>query len=194
MTGRIQPVVVYKEENIKVCFAEPFCSQDLSFKTATKTKPIKAKPLSSVILDKNILTKFLLDTLEGKQAIQESGQTVVCLGNAGDVWQQKASKLLQKYTVVDISEDGWLVCEPKPENEVWATQYNGDSRGDGKFSIFAQWGEKIQDSTLSQGNTVILYSQTGEVGDYILRSKTDARDYWIVRKSFFESTYEFKAE
>lgn len=89
----------------------------------------------------------------------------------------KTSKLLQKYTVVDITEDGWLVCEPKPENEVWATEY---IEGEGKFSIFAQWGEKMADGQ---------YIQTGDVGDYILRSKTDPNDYWIVRKSLFDSIY-----
>jgi hypothetical protein len=171
------------QKTIEVHFAEPLNGKNLSFKTATKTKSIQAKPLASVLSDKNILTKFLLDTLEGRQALQEGGQTVICLGGGGDVWQQKTSKLLQKYTVVNITEDGWLVCDPKPENEVWASQYTGESRGDDKFSIFAQWGEKTESGQ---------YIQTGEVGDYILRSKTDPNDYWIVRKSFFESTYEFK--
>lgn len=170
-------------KNIEVNFAEPMCGKNLDFSTATKTKPIKAKHLSCVMSDRNVLTKFLLDTLEGRQNLKEDGNTVICLGEGGDVWQQATKKLLQKYTVTSITEDGWLVCEPKPENEVWATQYNGESRGDGKFSIFAQWGEKTESGQ---------YVQVGEVGDYILRSKTDPNDYWLVRKSFFESTYEFK--
>lgn len=150
------------QKTIEVRFVEPLPSKNLSFKTATKTKSIQAKPLSSVVSDKNILTKFLLDTLEGKQAIQGSGQTVVCLGVGGDVWQQKASKLLQKYTVVDITEDGWLVCEPKPENEVWATEYNAltGPSVDGKFSIFAQWGERIDGGQ---------YAQTGIIGVYFAK-------------------------
>lgn len=167
-------------QTIEVHFTHPVDENHLSFKTATKTKPIQAKPLVSVLSDKNVLTKFLLDTLEGKQNLQDVGQSVICLGGGGDVWQQKTSKLLQKYTVVNITEDGWLVCDPKPENEVWASQF---TEFYDKFSIFAQWGEKNADGK---------YIQTGEVGDYILRSKTDPNDYWIVRKSFFESTYEFK--
>lgn len=69
------------EKQIEVHFANPFDSKNLFFYTVTKTKSIRAKPLASVVADKNILTKFLLDTLEGKQLLQEGGQTVICLGS-----------------------------------------------------------------------------------------------------------------
>jgi hypothetical protein len=36
---------------------------------AKKTKSIKAKPLISIMVDRNVMNKFLVDTLEGKEPL-----------------------------------------------------------------------------------------------------------------------------
>jgi len=162
----------------------PYETRLMSFRLATKTKPIQAKVLSSVLADRTIASKFLLDTLEGRQAIQ-LGPVVVCVGAGSEVWQQKVKKLLDKYTVTDITEDGWMTCTPKPENEVWAVEFSG-----GSFALLAQWGEKIE----SHANSDLIgkFFQKGQPGDYILRSVADPNDFWIVKRSLFDSTYDFK--
>ena len=83
---------------------------------ATKTKNIKAKPLINLLVDKNVLNKFLVDTLEGKEPLKDG--VVICLGPEMDVWQQMPNKLLDKYNVIGIDKDGWMDCEPRPGNAV----------------------------------------------------------------------------
>jgi len=81
-----------------------------NWKIASKTRPIKAKPLVSLIVDKSVTSKFLVDTLEGHEPLGDG--VVICIGEAGDAWQQMPKKLLQKYSVKGIDKDGWMECEP----------------------------------------------------------------------------------
>ncbi len=97
-----------------------------------------------------------------------------------DAWQQTNAKLLQKYNVTGVDEQGWMICEPKPENEVWAASTIGLVSNSGQFRIVGQWGERQPDGT---------FIQYGVVGDYVLKSKTDPTDVWIVAKKVFENTY-----
>jgi hypothetical protein len=97
----------------------------VSWKIASKTRPIKAKPLISLLVDRSITSRFLIDTLEGKEPLGDG--VVICIGEAGDAWQQMPKKLLAKYNVTSIDNDGWMICDPKPDNAVNAfevTEYN----------------------------------------------------------------------
>ena len=66
--------------------------------TASKTRPIQAKPLNCILIDKLIRDKFLIDTLEGREPLGTG--VMICLGEAGDIWQQTLDKVLKKYRVI----------------------------------------------------------------------------------------------
>lgn len=166
----------------------------LTWSVATKTKNVRAKPLISIMVDRGVLSKFLIDTLEGKEPLGDGA--VVCLGESNDVWQQMPKKLLQKYNVVEIDADGWMVCEPRPDNAVlchevttqsldvlmadyeWAP---GEYRSK-NFYIIGQWGEDSPEGP----------KQFGVVGDYICRNRDDPTDVWIVHRKIFINTYSIK--
>jgi len=163
---------------------------EFEFRTATKTKPIKAKPIDDIVIDKSVFSQFLLTTLEGNQPLKDG--SMLCIGEANDAWQQPPEKLLAKYDIAPI-EDGWLICTPKPDNEIWAAQVDDlphprmlppgwTKATQHEFAVKAQWGKKQPDGSF------LLY---GKVGDYICRSKEDADDVWIVQQKLFENTYEF---
>lgn len=152
----------------------------------TKTKPIKAKHLSALLIDNSVQAKFLVETLEGKEPLKKD--SVIVLGDAGDIWQQSATNLLKKYTVTEILQDGWMVCVPKDGNEslMYKVATLPDTTAFG-FCIRGQYGEE----RMIDGVKVQL--QFGLVGDYILGSKDDPTDRWIVRRGLFDQTYEIKA-
>lgn len=148
-----------------------------------KTKPIMAKPLTSIFNGPyELMGNILLKTLEGNEPLKMSN--VMCLGATGEPWQQTVPKLLAKYTVTNITEGGWLECTPIPgaaiEECVQITEANADTNGE--FTVIGLWGETLPDGTECV--------QRGKVGDYVLRSPRDHKDVWIVRRSLFESTYE----
>ena len=150
--------------------------------TATKTKPIKAKHIQLILTDNSVFAKFLLSTLEGVQVLKANA--MVCIGIDNDAWQQDQKKLFAKYSVTGVDEHGWMTCEPKPDNEV-AVILTDDIKSN-YFSLIAQWG----DERIWNGKKV--YLQYGEKGDYICYNPLDVQDKWIVRKKFFESTYQIK--
>lgn len=160
-----------------------------SWSVAKKTRPIKAKPMSSLITDKNVASKFLVDTLEGKERI--CAGSMMCIGESNDAWQQMPDKLLQKYDVAEIDSEGWMTCVPKPENSVECYQINEETEQLSKrlwidsdpYCIIAQWGE---DAVLVN---LPIKIQRAEVGDYVCRNVTNTSDVWIVRKKIFDSTY-----
>lgn len=145
-----------------------------------KTKPIKAKHVKSLLADPSITAKILVATLEGNEKLGVNA--MICLGEAGDIWQQTPKKLLGKYEVTSIDEEGWLVCTPKPEVDVNCKQMTGLDN----YFIIGQWGQKRN----VDGREVEV--QYGEDGDYLLQSQSDATDFWIVKRSLFESTYALK--
>jgi hypothetical protein len=153
---------------------------------ATKTKPIKAKPLINLLVDKTVATKFLVDTLEGKEPCRNGA--MVCVGESGDIWQQVSKKLLQKYYVTSIDDDGWMICTPKPDNEVECREvapcfFTFGDENVTDFYIIGQWGETVGD----EKNV-----QRGVVGDFICRNKYDESDVWIVKRKLFLNTYSIK--
>jgi hypothetical protein len=145
----------------------------ISWQVAKKTKSLKAKPLVSIMVDKNVLSKFLIDTLEGKEPLGDG--VVICIGESNDAWQQMPKKLLQKYDVVAIDNDGWMICDPKPDNSVSCIEYTDDE----PFYIIGLYGEQTPEGLI----------QKGEKGDFICRSRTDLTDNWIVKRKIFINTY-----
>lgn len=150
---------------------------------ASKTRPIKAKPLISLLVDRSVTGKFLVDTLEGKEPLGDG--VVICVGEAGDTWQQMPNKLLAKYRVTSIDVDGWMVCEPLPDNAVNVVEIVAEQcDANGAFYIIGQWGATIGD----EKNV-----QTGNVGDFVCRNRTDHSDIWVVKRKLFLNTYIMKS-
>lgn len=152
------------------------------WKIASKTRSIKAKPLINLLVDKTVVGKFLVDTLEGKEPLGDG--VVICVGEAGDAWQQMPNKLLAKYKVVSIDLDGWMICEPLPDNAVDIVEVTSAQCNSEGFSIVGQWGATID------GEKNI---QLGTAGDFICRNRTDQNDVWIVKRSLFLNTYVIKS-
>jgi hypothetical protein len=156
-----------------------------NWRTATKTRPIKAKPLRNLLVDSSVTSKFLVETLEGREPLGDN--VVICVGEAGDTWQQTPKALLKKYNVTNIDADGWLHCDPKPDNvvdcvEVSDAMCEPDGHNTNVFSIVGLWGETIGDEK---------NIQRGVAGDVICRNQTDKSDVWIVRRKLFNNTYQF---
>ena len=152
------------------------------WRVASKTRPIKAKLLINLLVDRTVTSKFLVDTLEGKEPLGDG--VVICVGEAGDAWQQMPNKLLAKYKVASIDVDGWMICEPLPDNAVDVVEVTSAQCDDEGFSIVGQWGATID------GEKNI---QRGIVGDFICRNRTDQTDVWIVKRSLFLNTYVIKS-
>ena len=150
-----------------------------NWQRASKTKSIVAKHATTLTADSRLLSQLLINTLEGKEPIAQTN--MICLGVAGEAWQQTPKKLLAKYTITDIDHDGWLTCQPKPDNEVECYVVDGDLT---QFYIIGHWGETLPDGTKNV--------QAGIVGDVICRDPADPTDVWIVRRGLFNSTYEIK--
>ena len=150
----------------------------LDWKTAKKTQPLKAKQLISLMIDRSVMNKFLLDTLEGNEVLGDGA--VVCIGGAGDAWQQMPAKLLAKYNVTAIDVDGWMLCEPKPENLINVCEVDASMCQDGKFYILGHFGVESEDGL----------RQYGSAGDFIGQNRDDASDVWVIRRKIFLNTYQ----
>lgn len=150
---------------------------------ASKNRPIKAKPLITLLVDRSVTNKFLVDTLEGRESLGDG--SVICVGEAGDIWQQTQKKLLQKYYVKEIDRDGWMLCEPLPDNAADVYEPKEDECGvDGLFYVIGHWGEAIGEEK---------NIQRGKLGDFICRNQTDHSDVWVIRRSLFLNTYNIKS-
>lgn len=147
------------------------------WKRAKKTKGLRAKPMINLMVDRTVVNKFLLDTLEGREPLGENA--MFCIGEAGDAWQQTPKALLKKYDVVDVDNDGWMVCTPKPDNEV---QFYEAPIG---CLITGHWGETI-DGVPNQ--------QWCKEGDFVLRNPEDTTDQWVVQRKLFLNTYSVLGE
>lgn len=150
---------------------------------AKKTSQLRAKPIASIIQDPLILGVFKLETLEATEVL--AAEAVLCIGPTGDVWQQSGKALLKKYTVISIDPAGYLVCEPKPENEVQFFELTKDLVGmdsgdDSYVLIQGLYGETILG---------IPNLQKAKVGDFICRQVHDHNDQWVVQRKIFLNTY-----
>jgi hypothetical protein len=124
----------------------------------------KTKPIWA----KRIEANTQVDTLEGK--LNTKLGDYLCRGIVGEQWPQKQSKLLEKYVSSDeVDSEGWRRFDPKPDSApVEAAQLAT------AFRVTAHWGEL-----------------TGKANDFVVRSKTDPSDVWIVDKAIFEASYEY---
>lgn len=154
----------------------------VDWKIATKTKSLRAKALINLLVDRSILNKFLVDTLEGREILGDGN--VICIGESNDAWQQTPKKLLQKYDVRSIDADGWMMCEPRPDNAVFCVEVTKEmTDADGNFYIIGHWGDASPEGPV----------QKGVAGDFICRNQTDLTDQWIVRKKIFVNSYSIKS-
>lgn len=159
--------------------APVFAEMLSGWKVAKKVKSIRAKPTVNIMVDRSVLSKFVLTTLEAQEPLGDG--SVICLGESGDVWQQMPKKLLAKYDVVDVDAEGWMHCMPKPDNSIECIQWTSAiNTHNGEHYVKAQWGAHYR----TYGPC-----QTFGNGDYICRNRTDHSDVWVVRKKFFDNTY-----
>ncbi len=139
-----------------------------------KTKGLRAKAMVNLMVDRSVVNKFLVDTLEAKEPVDSSA--MFCIGEGGDAWQQTSKALLKKYDVKAIDEDGWMVCEPKPENEVQFFEYRGPDA-----YIQGLWGGVIE----GLGTNL----QVVKDGDFVCRQPHEHADQWVVKRKLFLNTY-----
>ncbi len=149
-------------------------------KRGKKTADIRAKPIVTLVVDGSVMNKFLIDTLEGREPIHTDN--MFCIGAAGDAWQQSSAALLKKYNVSAIDKDGWMVCTPRPENEVQFFEFK--KKGDNN-AIQGLWGETIDG---------VERLQRVVAGDFICRQPHDFTDVWVVRRTLFLNTYKVLGE
>ncbi len=160
-------------------------STDTSWRRGKKTKGLRAKPLITLMVDRGVANKFLIDTLEGEEPIDAGN--IFCIGETGDAWQQTARALIKKYDIKDIDSDGWMVCEPKPENEVEFFEFTAamaatlDAKLGDQVVIQGIWGKDI--------DGVGTKLQFIEVGDFVCRQPHEHSDQWVVRRRLFNNSY-----
>jgi hypothetical protein len=150
-----------------------FPTDTVTWRRAKKTRGLKAKPLITLLVDRAVVNKFLIDTLEAKEPIESAN--IFCIGETGDAWQQTAKALLKKYDVKGIDDDGWMLCEPKPENEVEFFEATDDAG-----YIKGLWGATIDG---------VEKLQAFAMGDFICRQPHEHVDQWVVRRKLFLNTY-----
>ena len=163
----------------------------LTWGLASKTKSLKAKHLSSLLVDPRVISRFLVETLEGKEQLNPN--SMICIGDASDAWQQSPTKLLAKYDLKDIDSDGWYLFAPKPGNNSNCHEVTDadvinclqipklrEKPGQPDFAIIGQYGEKTDYGLM----------QYGHLGDFILRDPNNPKDCWIVMRKIFLNTYE----
>ena len=146
---------------------------------AKKVKEVRAKPMVNLIVDRSVLSKFLVDTLEAREPV--SADAILCIGEGNDAWQQTATSLLSKYTVESIDPDGWMVCKPRPEHSVEFFEVTDAMvSGEGTCFIVCRWGQTIDG---------IEQLQKALVGDVVVRNRKDSSDQWVVNRKIWRNTY-----
>jgi hypothetical protein len=153
------------------------------WRRAKKTQGIRAKPIVTLVVDRSVMSKFLIDTLEGREPI--STDNMFCIGAAGDAWQQSSKALLKKYDVKAVDSEGWMVCEPRPENEVEFFEFDENkhrkmSVTPGTWVIQGLWGETIDG---------VEKLQRIKDGDFVCRQPHEHGDQWVVHRVLFRNTY-----
>ena len=147
---------------------------------AKKTKGLRMKPLVNLIVDKSVMSKFLLDTLEAKETL--TPDACFCIGEAGDAWQQAASTVIKGYDLEKVDADGWLHFQPKPTKIVEFFEVTADvtpipTEG---ICIVGKWGQTIDG---------VDNLQKARLGDFIARQRDDHTDQWVVAKSIWLRSY-----
>ena len=149
----------------------------LTYRVGRKTKGLRAKPMVTLLVDRTVMAKFLVDTLEAKEPVH--ADAMFCIGESNDAWQQSAKKLLAKYTVDAIDSDGWMVCNPKQETSVEFCQIPNTIISGGY--IQGNWGETVE----GLGANLQRYKPA----DFVVRNREDHSDTWIVDRKIFLNSY-----
>lgn len=155
-------------------------TENATWRRAKKTQGIRAKPIVNLLVDRAVSSKFLVDTLEGREPIDLGN--MFCIGAAGDAWQQSSKALLKKYDVRSIDADGWMVCEPRPENEVEFFELTKEKEG----YVQGLWGATVE----GLGERLQKFVK----GDFVCRQPHDHADVWIVNRVLFNNTYSILGE
>lgn len=109
-----------------------------------------------------------IKTLEG--FVNAEVGDYLCRGIEHECWPQREQALLERYLASNcFDEEGWQRFDPKPDS-----QPIGAVAIAHPFRVLARWGEL-----------------TGKAHDYLVQSKTDPDDVWIVDKAIFEASYEY---
>lgn len=70
---------------------------EYKFQRATKTKPVKAKPLDSILVDPSVLHRFLLNTIEGHQTLIPGSMVCISQEEAAAPFLMLGSKIKRNY-------------------------------------------------------------------------------------------------
>ena len=151
----------------------------IEWKQATKTQGLRAKHISSIFADVELLDKFLLQTLECDEHV--TPHSMMCVGPYRDVWVQTPAKLFAKYTIESVDDNGWFNCSPKLGNIIDCFELTSELCQPGEtIHIQAQWGEVSDESG---------FIQSGTHKSYVCRSLVDPSDVWIVERKIFLNSY-----
>jgi hypothetical protein len=170
-------------------------AQRLSYRRAIKVKPIKVKPVSSILNDDSVMSKMVLATLEGHQTVKANA--FVCWGVDNDLWQQNADKLHMNYNLVSVDPDGWIHCQPKDDAPRNAAQITEAVARDLGFEFGPAHGFSILNPTYGDERVLDgrqVYLHYGVLNDYVLQMPKDAIDTYRVARKFFDNTYELEGK
>lgn len=114
-------------------------AQGFAYGKARKTKPIKAKPINAILGKGNptVYECLLLDTLEAAQKIEPG--SMICWGEAGDVWQQSHKNLHKKYEPREMDEDGFVTYFPKEGPDSVMNSFQVRHAGSHKLGAAGGW-------------------------------------------------------
>ena len=183
----LNPAVLKEMDVEQVLELHPLLDpSQFQFVKVQKTKPIKAKPLATILIDESVMSKMFLATLEGHQSLKSG--SFVCWGVDNDVWQCSAKSIHDKYTPVSVDGLGWTLFEPKKDTPVDAClidERTFEFGPAGGFSVInPTWG----DDRVVDGKAVYLHY--GVAGDYVMRGLASEDDYYRIARKFFDNTYE----
>lgn len=149
-----------------------------------KTATMLAKHITA-LLSSDIDPELLkVRTLEGDAQLKAN--CMLCKGIQGELWPQSSTKILERYDLISVREDGWLVFAPKKSNTLGCL-VTSDLLPDGetKFCIHTLWGSPA--ATMNPDDPP-KFLQEGKVGDYILTDGTPG-NYWVIDYKVFCETY-----
>jgi hypothetical protein len=87
------------------------------------------------------------------------------------------------WNVVEIDKDGWMLCNPKPDNSVNCVEITKQMITSENEYILGKYGEQHEDGL----------RQFCKEGDFICQDRIDTTDTWIVARKIFLNTYSIKS-
>jgi len=151
---------------------------------AKKTKPMRAIHMSRVFADPIFASMFLVNAIEGAEPIDSDA--MLCIGEVGDVWQQKYDKMQSKYDLMEMGSSGWIVATPKPENEQRVIQLTPEV-------LESQLANLTQPVYIQGGYGATIDGienlQQVTIGSWLVQRLPYTGDQWIVQDNLFQNTY-----